>query len=159
MIFLTVGTQVAFDRLVAAVDAWSGERGREDVIAQIGPSQLRPRHMQWHARLSPERFRATLEAADVLVAHAGLGSILMALQAAKPILLFPRRAALGEQRNDHQLATARAFADHPGIAVAFDEADLRERLNSLESLAAPERIGPHASPQLLAAVKGFIEEN
>ncbi|HMB77844.1 MAG TPA: glycosyltransferase [Kiloniellaceae bacterium] len=158
MIFLTVGTQVAFDRLVAAVDAWAGAHGRRDVVGQIGPSHFRPDHMEWHESLPPADFRARLEAADVLVAHAGLGSILMALQEAKPIVIFPRRAALGEQRNDHQLATARAFADYPGIAVAFDEAELRERLDSLDALRPPAKIGPHASPQLLAAVRDFIAE-
>jgi UDP-N-acetylglucosamine transferase subunit ALG13 len=156
MIFLTIGTQVAFDRLVGSVDAWAGQRGRSDVVGQIGPSKLQPRHMTWHETLPPADFRRAFDAADVLVAHAGLGSILMALQAAKPIVIFPRRAELGEQRNDHQLATARAFADHPGIAVAFDEAGLWERLDRLDELLAPEKIAPHASAELLAAVKAFI---
>ena len=42
MIFVTVGHQMPFDRLIAAVDAWAGARGRSDVFAQIGTTSLRP---------------------------------------------------------------------------------------------------------------------
>ena len=33
MIFVTVGTQLHFDRMAAAVDRWAGERGVTDVFA------------------------------------------------------------------------------------------------------------------------------
>ena len=157
MIFLTIGTQIAFDRLVTAVDAWAGRHGRADVVAQIGPTDLQPKYIEWTRNLPRDIFQKELEAADVLVAHAGLGTILMALEQAKPIIIFPRRAALKEQRNDHQMATARAFVGHPGIAVAFDEDELRHHLDNLEAIAAPKKIGPFAAPELLAAVKDFID--
>ena len=38
MIFVTVGTQLAFDRMIKAVDEWAGARGRTDVFAQVGPA-------------------------------------------------------------------------------------------------------------------------
>jgi UDP-N-acetylglucosamine transferase subunit ALG13 len=42
MIFVTVGSQMPFDRLVEAVDGWVGQTTRE-VLAQIGDSQLKPK--------------------------------------------------------------------------------------------------------------------
>ncbi len=72
MIFLTIGTQVAFDRLVSAVDAWAGRRKRADVVAQIGPTDLQPKHIEWTRSLPRDLFRKELEAADVLVAHADI---------------------------------------------------------------------------------------
>ena len=54
------------------------------------------------------------------------------------------------------LATARAFGTWPGIAVAMGESELRIRLDSLETLEAPKKIGPYAQPELLAVVKDFI---
>jgi len=158
LIFLTVGTQMAFDRLVAIVDAWAAARDRVDVVGQIGPSALKPRHMEWHRSLPPARYREILEAADLVVAHAGFGSILMALQAAKPIVIFPRRADLREQRNDHQLAVAQTFSDYPGITAAFDEDELRQKLDGQQNLRPPAKIGPHATPELLGAVKAFLKE-
>ena len=35
MIFATVGTQLPFDRLIAAVDRWAGTRPGREVFAQI----------------------------------------------------------------------------------------------------------------------------
>lgn len=156
MIFVTIGTQVAFDRLISAVDDWAGAHERRDVVAQIGPTSLQPRHIQWRQSLPRDRFQKEFEAADVLVAHAGLGTIITALENAKPIIIFPRRAEFREQRNDHQLASARAFVGHPGIAVAFDEDELRHHLDNWETIPRPEKIGPFAAPDLLAALKDFI---
>ena len=38
MIFVTVGTQLSFDRMVEVVDRWAGRSGAE-VFAQVGPSE------------------------------------------------------------------------------------------------------------------------
>jgi UDP-N-acetylglucosamine transferase subunit ALG13 len=159
MIFVTVGTQVAFDRLISAVDDWTRRRERNDVVAQIGPSKLEPKHIKWTQRLPRDQFLKEVQTAKVLVAHAGLGTIIMALERCKPIVIFPRRAKLKEQRNDHQLATARAFVQYPGIAVAFDAEELWYHLDHLQSMVPPEKIGPDASPELLSAVKDFIDED
>ena len=35
MIFVTVGAQLPFDRLVDTVDAWAGRKGDTEVLAQI----------------------------------------------------------------------------------------------------------------------------
>lgn len=45
--------------------------------------------------------------ARLIVAHAGMGTIISAMTKGKPIIVFPRIAALGEHRNEHQLATSK----------------------------------------------------
>lgn len=159
MIFVTVGTDGPFDRLIAAVDKWAGENGRTDIVAQIGRSKLQPRFMRWHEFLDPPRFQEHFAAAELVIAHAGMGTILSALRYEKPLLVMPRRATLGEQRNEHQLATARRLQEMGKITVAFDEADLLMHLGrSHELTAARDPIGPYAEPRLIAAIRGFIEE-
>lgn len=159
MIFVTVGAQMPFDRMVRAVDAWAGERGRADVFAQIGPTEYRPRHIRWTEFIEPEDFRVKVGEASVLVAHAGMGSILTALEAGKPILVMPRRGDLRETRNDHQIATAKRFLELGKVAVAFDETEMPAHLDRLETLAAGGRISPFASDRLIAAVSAFIAGN
>lgn len=166
MIFLTVGTQLPFDRLVRAIDAWAGAAGgaggRGDVFGQIaepGPAGYVPRNFEWVPHLDPQSFDARFAAAELIVAHAGMGSIIGALAAQKPILVLPRRAKFGEQRNDHQLATARRFAGRPGVTVCMEEADLGPALDGL--LANPAAmaalpIGAEASPELLATLRAFV---
>ena len=155
-IFVTVGAQMPFDRMVRAVDAWAGERGRSDVFAQIGPTDYRPAHIEWVEFIEPDEFRQRVAAADVLVAHAGMGSILTALEAGKPILVMPRRGDLRETRNDHQVATAERFREMGKVAVAMDEHELPARLDELDALPPTERIGSHASESLINAIRSFI---
>lgn len=156
MIFITVGAQMPFDRLVRAVDAWAAARGRRDVFAQIGATPWRPRHIQWAAKLDAGEFRQRLFEADAVVTHAGMGTIIEALQFGKPLLVMPRRGDLRETRNDHQFGTARAFADAGRLAVAWEEEDIAAGLDALERMPAPQRIPSHASLALLTAVRSFI---
>jgi UDP-N-acetylglucosamine transferase subunit ALG13 len=156
VIFVTVGTDGPFDRLVHAVDQWAGQVGRKDVFAQIGKSSLRPRHIEYVDVLEPQEFRRRFALASVVISHAGMGTILSALQFGKPLLVMPRRAALDEQRNDHQLATARHLRNLGRIAVASDDTELRDRLGQLDELVVREPIGAYAQPELIAAIGEFI---
>jgi UDP-N-acetylglucosamine transferase subunit ALG13 len=156
VIFVTVGSSAPFDRLIRAVDEWAGLRGRADVFAQIGSSRYRPQHMDYVARLNPSDFGERIQSSKIIVAHAGMGSIIMALEIGKPIIVIPRRAHLGETRNDHQLATAKEFEHLQGIIVAFDEQQLVLKLDQSETSAAAPPISAEASPRLISTVRTFI---
>ena len=156
MIFVTVGTQLPFDRLVAAVDAWAGRTGRRDVFAQIGPSELKPRFVEYRDFVSPADFSRRFADAELVISHAGMGSILTAMNLGKPILVMPRSASLHEHRNDHQLGTARRFKELGRFPVAMDVAELDAELSRLESIPTASRIGPYASSELLTAVRTFV---
>lgn len=157
-ILVTVGAHACFDRLVHAVDAWAQDRGRSDVFAQIGDGGKPPRFMPYADFLPPRVYRERVEAATLLVAHAGAGTILTALERGKAILVMPRRAALGECRDDQQIATARAFAERGAVAAAFHENELLEKLDRVGSLRPPEPIASQAPARLLEALRCFATE-
>ncbi len=160
MIFLTIGTQEPFDRLVKAVDEWAAAHA-VPVFGQLGglkPDSYRPRHFEWCEFIAADVYQQKLEACDLLVAHAGMGSIISALTWAKPLIIMPRSAALGEHRNEHQLATAQKFRDRPGVAVAWapDEVGpLIDRLLAAGSDGAAA-LSPEASPALIETLRAFI---
>ena len=156
MIFVTVGSADPFDRLIRAVDEWAGTRGRKDVFAQIGNSRYEARHIEAVQFLSPSEFRERVRAAHLIVAHAGMGSIITALEAGKPIIVMPKWAKLGEHRNDHQVATAKRFGRKQGIIVANDENDLVSKLDREQLLSAPATVLSGASPELISVVRTFI---
>lgn len=156
MIFVTVGAQMAFDRMVRAVDEWAQAAGRSDVFAQIGPTDYTPKHIEYVDFLEPPQFAERARAARVIVAHAGMGSIITALTLGKPILVMPRRGDLRETRNDHQLATAKRLGELGKVAVAMDEGELVERLGRLDELTAAGAIGPFAQDSLIWAVRGAV---
>jgi UDP-N-acetylglucosamine transferase subunit ALG13 len=101
MIFLTVGTQFPFDRLVRAVDNFfdAYELG-DEVFAQIGDTTYKPRHFEAVATLDKEMFDRRFHEASAIIGHAGMGTIMLALDSGKPLLAMPRR-----KRNMPRLST------------------------------------------------------
>lgn len=158
MIFVTVGSADPFDRLIRAVDQWAGSRGKSDIFAQIGKSRYEPQYIEAVRFLSPTEFRDRVRAARLVVAHAGMGSIITAMEIGTPIIVMPKWARLGEHRNDHQVATARRFGQKQGIIEAKDEQDLIQKLEQEEALSSPTRIAKTASPELLEAIRSFIQQ-
>ena len=157
MIFVTVGAQMPFDRLVKTVDQWAISRGRGDVFAQIGPTDNYPSGIQWTKFMDAAEFKHRFETAKVIVAHAGTGSIITALQLGKPILVMPRRANLRETRNDHQVATAEQFRRFPSVVVAWDEKELIAELERIGDMDGLQAVGSYASPELVGAIRQFID--
>lgn len=154
MIFATVGTQLPFPRLIGALDALAPTLG-EPVVAQIGGSEGDWPALDLRRTLTPAEFEQVFTAARVVVAHAGIGTILSAKRWGKPLVILPRRHALGEHRNDHQLATARQVAHLPGIHVAWEAADLAPLLARTDLEPAGDAPSPsHAA--LVARLKAFI---
>lgn len=162
MIFLTVGTQQPFDRLVAAVDDWAAAHPEVEVFGQVaepGPSGHRPANFGWVSRLEPEQFRARFAAAEAIVSHAGMGTIITALSLGKPVVLLPRRARLREQRNDHQLATVERWRSRPGIHVAMEAdevAGLLDRVLSQPPAGAGTGGIGEASEELVTALRDLV---
>ena len=108
--------------------------------------------------MGPEDFASRMEWADVVVSHAGMGTILSALVAGIPLVLMPRRGAWQETRNDHQVATVERFADRSGVVAVEDESELIAALEA-GNWSDPDEISPHASPRLIEAVREFIEHD
>ena len=159
MILVSVGTQLPFDRLVRCVDDWAKGAGRTDVVAQTGPSRYEPCALKVFQFLGPDEFRKLFAEAEIVIAHAGMGSILSALECSKPIIIMPRRHTLGEHRNEHQLGTANRFRGMPGIYVVDDEVELQDHLNRLPELAAAVDAAHKASEELLCRLRAFINED
>lgn len=146
LIFLSIGTQEPFDRLVRAMDEWCARPDRaQPVFGQIAErhqGDYVPRNFEWVPRLSAVDYAERFARADVIVSHAGMGSIITALHHGKPIVIMPRWARLREHRNDHQLATVRMLGGRPGIHVAEDETKLAPVLDRVLA----EIGGPRATP-------------
>lgn len=154
MIFATVGTQLPFRRLIDALNALAPELG-EPVVAQTGPDVGPWANLDRRDQLKPAEFQTLFTDARVVVAHAGIGTILSAKRWKKPLVILPRRHALGEHRNDHQLATARQAAAMPGIYVAWETEELHGLLTD-GTLAPPTETPSPSHDALVARLRSFI---
>jgi len=150
-----------FDRLVRAVDAWCAASGRRDVFGQIGrvgEDGYRPKHFEWNAFVSPNALEEHARVADLIIAHAGMGSIISALRYSKPIVIMPRLASLGEHRNEHQLATATRFAKRPGVYVTNDSSELGQMIEraTAQTSSSAKAISAFAEPRLIRSLRRYI---
>lgn len=156
MILLTIGTQLPFDRLIKAVDAFS-QTHDEPVFGQIGKTaKYQPANFEYCETMRPSEFEEKFRAARVIVSHAGIGTILSARKHGKPIVIVPRLARFGEHRNDHQLATCAQLGQKPGIYVVDDPADIGTVLTlpelepQIPAETSPDRI------KLLDGIRRFV---
>lgn len=109
MILVVTGTdRFPFDRLVRAVDEGAdAHRGDEELLIQLGSGTVEPESCEWQRLFPFDEFMELLERADVVVGHAGAGTILLCLQAGLRPVVMPRRKRLGECVDDHQLLFAK----------------------------------------------------
>jgi len=146
MIFVTVGTHYqGFERLVRKMDEIAS-RIDEEVIMQIGYTKYEPKNAKWFRFLEKEEDILRLyKTADVIVAHAGAGTLLTALAYGKPLVVVPRLKRFGEHIDDQQLELAEAL-EQAGKAIAvydvnhLEEAIRRARLVRVQSLRRASRL-------------------
>jgi len=157
MIFLTVGTQFPFDRLVKAVDEVL-DKGLidEELFAQIGETSYRPHNFESAASLEKTLFDKYVTQASGIIGHAGMGIITMALANNKPLLVMPRLRKYGEVVNNHHLSIARRFEELGHLLVAYREEDLPRKAGELKHFVPKKR--QTQAEEVANRITGFLEE-
>ena len=165
MIFLTVGTQFPFDRLVRAVDQIIGEGAiSETVFGQIGHSAYKPVNFEAVVRMEKDAFDKCFREASGIIGHAGMGTISMALSGHKPLLAMPRLRKYGEVVNNHQLGIAKMFSERGYILAAYGVEDLPDGVRRLaDFVPAERRTAPNAVAnrisRFLSTLQGGLGED
>jgi UDP-N-acetylglucosamine transferase subunit ALG13 len=127
----------------------------EPVIAQVGPDTKPRHHIETHKNLHPARFEELFGQARLIVAHAGVGSILLAKRMRQPLIIVPRRHSMKEHRNDHQLATAREVEGTLGVRVAWNITDLPDMVKMPGAVPAEPLLSTQAE-LLIARLRNFL---
>src|SRR4051812_14648184 len=159
MIFVTVGSQLPFDRLIQAVDNIAPSLQGKEIVAQVFGMKYQPKNIKTLDYISPGDFKDYVQSSELIISHAGTGTILSVSQLQKPLIVFPRLGKLRETRNDHQSATCRMLEKTSGLQVAYDEKQLKEKINAFlrSELPVMEKVPAFASAQLLNSIRSFIE--
>jgi|SRR5690606_11611128 len=161
MIFVTTGTQAPFDRLIQMVDEMAPEIEGHEVIAQAFKGTYIAKHIQVLDFLEPKKFKELFDNADLIISHAGMGTVISALTTGKTLIIVPRNAKLGEHRNDHQLATARKLDELNYVHVAFDSGTLvklTKRLLNEDNSGNPPKVAEFASGRLISSLRKYIHD-
>jgi UDP-N-acetylglucosamine--N-acetylmuramyl-(pentapeptide) pyrophosphoryl-undecaprenol N-acetylglucosamine transferase len=152
MIFVSVGTNEArFDRLLRAVAELPLD---EELLIQHGHSSPVPAPTATLVDfLSFEEMVEAMRNSRVVVTHAGVGSVMVALSNGKRPVVVPRRKALGEAVDDHQLQLGRRFAQAGLVTLVESTHTLGSALAGAQEAAT---IAPSASA-LAADLTTFLE--
>jgi UDP-N-acetylglucosamine transferase subunit ALG13 len=147
MILVTVGTnEQPFDRLVRAVEPLELD---ELLIVQHGSCSTRGGRGRWVDFLSFEELEGLMRQARLVVAHAGVGSIMVARRCGQRPIVVPRRLHLGEAVDDHQLPIARRLHASGVVELVEDPATLQEIIEAPRRPPATAN-GHHGMPDSLA---------
>lgn len=157
MIFLTVGTQFPFDRLVDTVDrAIDNNLINEEIFAQIGESSYKPHNFKSVNFLDKSLFDGYIRKASGVISHAGMGTITMALENEKPLLVMPRRKKYGEVVNDHQVAIAKRLGELGHFLVVYEAEELPGKLKQMRTFVPRKRkVRPQA---IIEQIAKFLTE-
>ena len=107
--------------------------------------------------LGMEEFADQMNRAELVILHAGAGSVIHAIQTGKVPVIMPRRQEYGEHVNNHQLEFARALAGTGKAVIAKEpkelEAAVREALRRQLALDAPRGLSPDTEPRIVSLVR------
>ena len=130
MIYVTTGTHpVPFDRLIAAMETYASSTP-EEVVIQAGASHLPLKHAKRLTFIGWEESLNYIKSARIVVCHAGVGTLMDAIAANSPIVVWPRLAQFGEHVNDHQLEIAEKLSQQGRVILVHNADELFEALQS-----------------------------
>lgn len=158
MIFVVLGTQkFQLNRLLQKLDKYVEDGLLEDEIyAQIGHSTYKPQNYRYKEFLDKKEFDETIARADIVIAHSGVGTIITAIHAEKPIIVYPRLAKYKEHVDDHQLDIAKAFELKKHVLCCYEQDDLLEIINKSRKYQFEEYVSHQK--QIVNIIKNFLED-
>ena len=147
MIFATVGThQQPFERMLDGVQRLPN---LTEVFVQYGYGRPPPGVGCAVAFMPFDEMEESFEAADTVITHAGVGSILCARRVGHVPIVVPRLHALGEHVDDHQVELTRALAARGAVEPVWQGEELADAI---------ERVPPKGSDRALSPAVGRLAE-
>lgn len=136
MIFVTLGSQkFQFNRLLIELDKLLEEKKIcNDIFAQIGYSDYKPKNYEFKEFLDREQFAEFMDKCDTVITHGGTGAIVGAVKRDKKVIAVPRLAKFGEHVDDHQLQIIDQFTNMNFIVGVKDTNEIYEALELLKTM-------------------------
>ena len=141
MILVTIGTtEFQFTRFLEIIDKLCEENiiNSSEVIAQIGDSKYQPKNYKNFNLIARDEFQNYLNKAELVITHAGTGSIMPALKKHKKVIVFPRLSKYNEHLDDHQLDLAQNFTNQGYTLKATNYKELRECIVNINKFEPKE---------------------
>ena len=159
MILVLLGTQNNdFHRLLDEIEK-NIQNGNitDEVIVQAGFTKYKSNDMKIFDLVEKEKLENLIDKADLVITHAGLGSIEMALEKNKRVIAVPRLKKYGEHVNNHQEDLKNEF-NKKGWVIGIDEVSDLEKAIKKSKTFTPKKYVKKNNDKVINIVKTFIDK-
>lgn len=130
MTLVTLGTQhQEFTRLLDYIEN-SNLKG--EIIVQAGYTKYESKRMKIFDFISYDEMEKYIDKCDLVITHAGTGSIVMPLKKGKKVIACARLSKFGEHVDDHQVELVDVFYSEGYILKIDEDTSLDEVLKNIK---------------------------
>lgn len=123
------------DRLFIELDNLiNKEEIKEEVFAQIGYSSYLPKNYEYKRMINYDCMDSYIKNANIIITHAGPGSIFHSLQYNKIPIVVPRNPIFDEHVDNHQILFAKKLQESKKILAIYDIKDLNKNIKEYSIL-------------------------
>lgn len=131
MTLVTLGTQhQEFTRLLDYIEK-SDLKG--EIIVQAGYTKYESKRMKIFDFISYDEMEKYIDKSDLVITHAGTGSIVMPLKKDKKVIACARLSKFGEHVDDHQVELVDVFYSEGYILKIDEDTSLNEVLKNIKN--------------------------
>lgn len=158
MIFVISGSQkFQFNRLLQKIDELIKNKIiTEDVFAQVGYSDYKPKNYQYEKFLDRDDFSNKMRSCNLVITHGGTGAIIGAIKLGKKVIAVPRLEKFGEHVDDHQIQIVKQFDEMNMICSCYDSEKLGQIISKVESFHG--KIYNSNTKNIIISIEDFLNE-
>ncbi|CEI73368.1 PssE/Cps14G family polysaccharide biosynthesis glycosyltransferase [Romboutsia hominis] len=157
MIFVTLGSQkFQFNRLLKEIDRLV-EEGiiTDEVFAQIGYSDYKPKNYNYKEFLDREEFTSIMNKCNKVITHGGTGAIINAIKKRKKVIAIPRLIDFREHVDNHQIQIVNQFKSMGFIYAVYNTNELEHAIDRIEKFETKEYISN--TEEIIESICEFIK--
>ena len=159
MILVTLGTQdKEFTRLLKEIDKLISKKIiKDEVIVQAGYTKYESKNMKVFDYVDSDVFNNYVEKADLIICHAGVGTIFDCIKKNKKVIVVPRLAKFNEHNNDHQLEITKEFEKKGYVLSVYDIKDLEKVIDKSKKFKPNKFVSNNKN--MVKLIGGYIDSN
>ncbi len=155
MILVLLGTQdKPFSRLLDAIEKTNL---KDEIIVQAGFTKYKSNRMKIFDYISNSDLEDLIKKCDIIITHAGVGSIMTGLKYNKKIIGAARLKKYGEHTNNHQLQILNNFYESGYILKLEDFNKLEDVIKAAKGFK-PKRFKSNTE-NIIKAIEEYIDAN
>lgn len=159
MILVLLGTQNnSFVRLLNAVqDCIDKKIITDEVVVQAGFTKYESKDMKIFSMIHKDQFADLLDKADVVITHAGVGSIIASIERGKKTIVVPRLKKYNEHVNNHQIQIARKYKHDGYVKSVMNLKHLGDVIKSIDAFEPKAYL--KGKSNILSIIEEYIDNN